>query len=113
MGTLSKVFGVLFNILSFAMLYFSAVADNPPEASGVSPSFGFWIYSCIFALIAMILYLIGAIKSADRCGIGRFIFTFAVFILFVLVGGSLNITSIVIWNSVFAINLILQIIWIF
>ena len=112
MSKACNLFGILFNIGSFALLLLSAIQEAPDEAFGVSLAFAFWAYSVIFALIAMLLYSIGAFK-AFKSGesIFRLLFTVAVFALCITVGGALNGNAILIWNVVFAINLILQIRW--
>lgn len=111
MGRLSRALGVLSNIVSFVFLFFSAfpgLLSNSSEGGGVSPAFAFWAYSVIFALIAMVLYIIGSFRSGR---IGRIIFTIVVLLLCISVGGTLDIIAIYMWNIVFAINLILQINW--
>ena len=96
------------------MLFLSGINNTPSEGAGVSASFALWVYSVIFALVAMFLYTIGALRAlrAGR-GTGKLLFTIAVFALCVTGGGALNGTAILIWNIVFAANLIFQIAWIF
>ncbi len=112
MGRLSKGLGIVFNILSFVLLVLSAYTgiNSTPDAggNGIGPSFAFWAYSVIFALIAMVLYTIGAIRSGR---IGRSVFTIIILLLCICFGGALNSVAIFTWNIVFAINLIIQISW--
>ena len=108
MGKVSQVFGIIFNILSFVFLFGSANPNDP--FSG----FQNWALSVLFALIAMLLYSIGAFKALKAGGSSiRFLITLAIFALCICIGGALNSTTIIVWNVAFALNLILQIVWTF
>ncbi len=113
MGKISKIIGVLFAIGSFAMLALSLFTEAPSTDAGVSQSFALWVYSVIFAIIAMILFTIGALTTMrSGASVGKLIFTIAVLALCLTVGGALDTVAIIVWNVIFAINLILQIAWI-
>ena len=115
---MKKIFsalGVIANIASFVFLYFSLF---PPHSGAdnalMNPAFAFWAYSVLTAILAIVLYTIGNFPfSAYGNGeIGRFVFTLAMFALCIFIGGALNTFSIILWNIIFAINLIVQIRWI-
>ncbi|MBR4836398.1 MAG: hypothetical protein IKU99_05235, partial [Clostridia bacterium] len=99
MGKLSKSLGIVFNIISLIFVILSALpgllATPDVGGNGISPAFAFWAYSVIFALIAMLLYTVGAIRAGR---IGRLIFTIAVLILCVSIGGALDSIAIYTWN---------------
>jgi len=112
MGKTSKIFGVIFNVLSFVCLFASAIPSTQ-TAGGPGQSFAFWGYSVIFALVGLLLYTIGAFKALKSGGgFGKLLFTIAVFALCITVGGALDSTAIVIWKVINALNLIFQIRWI-
>lgn len=106
MGKVSQVFGIIFNILSFVFLFGLVNPNNP--FSG----FQNWALSVLFALIAMLLYSIGAFKALKAGGsVLRLLFSIAILALCIFVGSELNAISIIVWNVAFAINLIVQICW--
>ena len=114
MGKANKIFGIIFNILSFICIFASAIPSDTTgnDVNGINAAFAFWVYSVIFALIASLLYSIGAFKALKCDGnIFRLLFTVAVFALCISIGGNLDSTSIIIWNVISAVNLILQIKW--
>ena len=114
MGKGNKIFGIIFNILSFICIFASAIPNNTTDndVNGINAAFALWVYSVIFALIASLLYSIGAFKAFKSNGnVFRLLFTVAVFALCISIGGNLDSTSIIIWNVISAVNLILQIKW--
>ena len=114
MGKANRSIGVIFNILSFVCLFASAIPSDTTSdnVNGINVAFAFWVYSVIFALIASLLYSIGAFKAFKCHGNAfRLLFTVAVFALCISLGGHLDSTSIIIWNVISAVNLILQIKW--
>lgn len=115
MGKLSKGLGIIFNITSFVFVLLSAfpqLRSTPDDPGGISPAFAFWAYSVIFALIATVLYTVGAFRALKLGGgIGKLTFTIIILILCISIGGKLDTLSIYVWNIIFAINLILQIRW--
>ena len=114
MGKGNKIFGIIFNILSFICIFASAIPNDTTDndVNGINAAFALWVYSVIFALIASLLYTIGAFKAlGGGGGFFKLLFTVAVFAICITIGGALNSMYIIIWNVISAVNLLLQIKW--
>ena len=114
MGKIKRGIGIVFNILSFVCLFASAIPTDAANdnVNGINSAFAFWVYSVIFALIASLLYSIGAFKAFKGNGKAfRLLFTIVIFVICILIGGHLDLTSIILWGVISAFNLLLQIKW--
>ena len=116
MATKTKIFGIIFNILSFAFFISAMIPSNwgngDNEAGGPSAGFALWAYSVIFALVSAVLYTVGAFRSLKSGGtVLRLLFSIAILLLCIYVGATLDTVCMIVWNVAFAINLIIQIRW--
>lgn len=117
MGSKSKVAGIILNIISFVFFALAMIPSswgNGDSSGGPTAGFALWAYSVIFALLSVTAYTVGAFKAL-RSGVSgsafQLIFSIAILLLCIYVGATLNSTCMIIWNIAFAINLVLQIVW--
>lgn len=117
--SVSSICAILFSIASFGMLVAAAVyliKFNPSgEALGMPPSFAFWIYSVIFALISMVFYFIDALRAIARAFkkinpafnlIISLLFVCAIPLLVFVGAGS----GVIIWNAYYVLIFVLEIV---
>ena len=120
---ISSICAIIFSIASFGMLaaaavYLTAVyliKNNPSEEVVMPPSFAFWIYSVIFALISMVFYFIDALRAIARAFkkinpafnlIIALLFVCAIPLLVFVGAGS----GAIIWNAYYVLIFVLEIV---
>jgi hypothetical protein len=116
--SVSSICAILFSIASFGMLVAAAVyliKFNPSEEVMMPPSFAFWIYSVIFALISMVFYFIDALRAIARAFkkinpafnlIIALLFVCAIPLLVFVGAGS----GVIIWNAYYVLIFVLEIV---
>lgn len=116
--SVSSICAILFSIASFGMLVAAAVyliKSNPSEEVMMPPSFAFWIYSVIFALISMVFYFIDALRAIARAFkkinpafnlIISLLFVCAIPLLVFVGAGS----GVIIWNAYYILIFVLEIV---
>jgi hypothetical protein len=116
--SVSSICAILFSIASFGMLVAAAVyliKSNPSEEVMMPPSFAFWIYSVIFALISMVFYFIDALRAIARAFkkinpafnlIISLLFVCAIPLLVFVGAGS----GVIIWNAYYVLIFVLEIV---
>lgn len=115
---ISSICAIIFSIASFGMLAAAAVyliKNNPSEEVVMPPSFAFWIYSVIFALISMVFYFIDALRAIARAFkkinpafnlIIALLFVCAIPLLVFVGAGS----GAIIWNAYYILIFVLEIV---
>ena len=115
---ISSICAIIFSIASFGMLAAAAVyliKNNPSEEVVMPPSFAFWIYSVIFALISMVFYFIDALRAIARAFkkinpafnlIIALLFVCAIPLLVFVGAGS----GVIIWNAYYVLIFVLEIV---
>ena len=114
----SSICAIVFSIASFGMLVAAAVyliKFNPSEEVMMPPSFAFWIYSVICALISMVFYFIDALRAISRAFkkinpafnlIIALLFICAIPLLVFVGAGS----GVIIWNAYYILIFALEIV---
>lgn len=115
--TISVIIGMLLNLLSFALVIAALVLDSKeiPPSTGVSRSFGMWVYSVFTAIMSIYLYLIDLYTSFRHLRSRKILLILKILLVLgsipmvILIGGRLGI-CILIWNIYFAVVFLIEII---
>ena len=114
---LPAIIGMLLNLFSFALVIAALVLESNeiPPPTGVSRSFGMWVYSVLTAFMSIFLYLIDLytsfwhLRSRKILLILKILLVLGSIPMVILIGGRLGI-CILIWNIYFAFVFLIEII---
>lgn len=115
--TMPAIMGMLLNLLSFALVIAAFVLESNeiPPTTGVSRSFGMWVYSILTAIMSIFLYFIDLYTSFRHLRSRKILLILKILLVLgsipvvILIGGRLGI-CILIWNIYFAVVFLIEII---